>query len=234
MRRTAGLAVGAVILLAAAAGTGLASHRAFVKLSVPAQKVEVGLTLTGSHGSGDLPTQNLTVKVADTLAGSASMATINTYASGDVVFAWPCSPGSCPWAIRVYAGSDLWTRGGIHYQTLADVLWVPPAQSQPTPIRAVMPGPSGNTGPGTVVGLGSVWGNIGVTNPKAITGGSSREAHIISESDFSAVERAVLTEAINDANQAMRVKSAGMGYALIGGPSIIETSSDAVGDESQT
>lgn len=235
MRRAAGITLGAVVVLAAAAGTVLLSERAIVTLSIPAQRVEANLTLTGAPGTGDIPTQKFGVNVTDTLVGSASPATISTYATGGVVFTYysqcrqQCATG--PY-VRVMAGADVSTAAGVHYTTLADT-GVFMTSSRAIPIRAVVTGAAGNTGPGTIVRLGSVPTDMTVTNPMAITGGSSRDTNIITEPDFEAVERAVVTEAIQDANKAIRAKAAGMGYTLTG-LTLTEESSDSVGDETQT
>jgi hypothetical protein len=236
MRRAAVIIVGAAVVVAGGAGTVLASERATVTLLVPAQKVEAKVTLTGSPGSGDLPTQKLSVKVTDTLAGSSSPATISNYAIGLVVFTFhsPCRQqcGGGP-LVRVAAIADVSTAAGVHYTTLADT-GVFSTTSPPIPVVATVAGPAGNTGAGTIVRFGSVPTDMTVTNPWATIGGSSRDSHVITESDFEAVERAVITKAFNDANKAMRAKAKGLGYALVGQPTSTEESSDTVGDETET
>lgn len=236
MGRAASIAVGAVFLLGVLAATQFVRETATVILGIPAQRVQADLTLTGGPAEGVLPTQTLTVTVTDTLAGAASPATVgSTFATGEVVFTFhsSCTRECGTIRMRVPPGSDLFTDAGVHYVTLADE-WFG-TTSSPVPVRAVLPGTSGNTGAGTIVNFGyNEAPGLAVTNPHAIIGGTDRQTHVVSESDLDNLAHAVTAEAITDAKSAMRIKAGGLGYALAGTPSLTTTSSDAVGTETQT
>jgi hypothetical protein len=231
MRRAVGISVSAAVCLVAVAGTVLVSETATIVLSLPAHLVQAKVTLTGGRDSGDLPTRKLTVRVTDSLEGRASRTTVSTFASGEVVFTWysQCTSQCSGLSLRVVAGADVSTAGGIHYVTLADAWFT--KTSQPVPVRAVVPGPSGNAGPGTIVKFGSAPTDMGVINPKAISGGASRETQIITESDYDAVLRALVKNVIDHANNAMREKALGWRYAIVGPPDVQVVDDHYVGDE---
>jgi hypothetical protein len=245
VRRAVAAAVGGVCLISVLALAVALHESATIVLGIPAQRVQAHVTMTGGQAEGDLRTRMLSVKVTDTAAGTATPATVgDTFATGDVVFTYfsACTRECGGIAIRVPPGSDLATAAGIHYVTLDDE-WLPRtasvplpvATSKPVPVRAVLPGKSGNTGAGTILKFGyNQAPGLVVTNPKPINGGSDRATHIVSQSDHDTVERAAASEAIADVNRAMRTKAIGLGYALVGPPTLEEVTSDPVGAETQS
>ena len=230
MRKGLGIGLAAVLGVVLLACGGLAAESATVVIGIPSQRFETSLTLTGSRGAGQLPTKLLSVHVSEEDAVPVPAEAIITNATGYVVFTYHQPTLRSLNYVRVPSGADVSTVAGVHYTTLADsgiFTWTSPS----IPIRAVVGGPGGNTGAGTVVRLGSVPSDMSVSNPNAITGGVNREAHIVTETLFQSAERAVLTAGINDAEAALQQEASGMGYALAGDPVFSEASDHNVGDE---
>lgn len=230
-----GCVVGGVAFQAAGVGSLLYAERATITVSVPATRVETQATLAGGPEGGDLQTILLDAHVTETRQGTASQVTVPaTYATGKVVFTWPdaCGP-PCYVSLRVPQGSTVSTAAGLQYTTQADVWWSPPTSS-PVSVKAVAPGPAWNTGPGTITEFGGNFGDMTVTNPTAITGGTNRTTQVVKQSDYDAVRSALEGSVAFKLRGALLGKAGGMNIAIGTPPTWNLTSDHAVGDEAAT
>jgi len=234
MRRLAGVVAGAAAFLAAVGFAVVQSETATVTLYVPAHRAAAYATLTGSRGGGDLPTRPITAQVTDTLTGNSSPVTLSTFASGDVVFTFysGCTV-PCAGTIRVPVGLDVATAAGVHYTTQAEALFGFYSTSGPIPIKAVTAGPAGNAAAGTVTVIGYAT-NLSVTNAKPITGGTTRNTHVVLQKDYDAVRAQLTATATAEAQTSMLGRTAGLRYVAGGNPTVTVTSDHAVGVESTT
>jgi hypothetical protein len=230
-----GCIVGGIAFQAASVGSVLYTQRATVTVSVPATRLEARTTLSGGPQGGDVQTIQVEAHVTETRQGTASPVTFPaTYATGQVVFTWPdaCGP-PCYVRLRVPPGSTLSTAGGLHYTTQADVWWSPPTSS-PVTVKAIAPGPTWNTGPGTITEFVGNFGDMTVTNPNAVSGGTNRTTQIVQQSDYDAVRSALEGSVAFKLRGAMLGKARGMNIAIGTPPSWKLKSDHAVGDEAPT
>jgi len=234
MKRLAGVTAGAAAFLAATVFVVLQSETATVTIQVPMHRAAAYATLTGSRGAGDLPTRHITAQVTETLTGNASPVTLTTYATGIVVFSYysACTV-PCPGTIQIPVGFDVANTAGVHYTTQKEALFGFYSTSGPIPITAVTAGPAGNTASGTVTVINRA-GNLSVTNPQPITGGSTRNTHVVLQKDYDPVRAQLTATATTDAQTSMLGKVGGLRYVADGKPAVTVTSDHAVGDEIAT
>jgi hypothetical protein len=235
MRRLAGVVAGAAAFLAAVGFAVVQSETATVTLYVPAHRAAAYATLTGSRGGGDLPTRPITAQGTEKLTGNASPVTISTFAAGDVVFSfYSACLVPCPGVIRIPVGFDVATAAGVHYTTQAEALFGFYSTSGPIPIKAVNAGPAGNAAAGSVTVIGGVPTNLSVTNPQPITGGTTRNTHVVLQKDYDAVRAQLTATASADAEASIVSRAAGFRYFANGKPTVTVTTDHAVGDETTT
>lgn len=234
MKRLAGVTGGAVAFFAAAAFAALESETATVTIHVPVHQAAAYATLTGSRGGGDLPTRSITAKGTETLTGNASPVTLSTYATGLVIFSFynGCTY-DCRGEIQIPTGFDVATATGIHYKTQAEAWFPIMSSSRPTPIIAVNAGPSGNAAAGMATMINNP-GDLTVTNPQPISGGTSRNTHVVLQKDYDAVRAQLTATASADVEASIVSRAAGFRYFANGKPTVTVTSDHAVGDETPT
>jgi hypothetical protein len=234
MKRLAGVTAGATAFLAATVFVVVQSETATVTIHVPMHRAAAYATLTGSRGAGDLPTRHITAQVTEKLTGDASPVTLSTYATGFVVFSFynGCTY-DCRGEVMLPAGFDVATAAGVHYKTQAQAFFPFLSSSRPTPVIAVNSGPSGNAAAGVVTEINNP-GPLTVTNPQPITGGTSRNTHVVLQKDYDAVRAQLTVTATSDAQASMLGKIGGLRYVADGKPAVTVTSDHAVGDEIAT
>jgi hypothetical protein len=165
------------------------------------------------------------------MTGSASRATVSTYATGLVRFSWVSScSGYCPIFLRIPAGTTVATLAGVGYVTLAEAAF-PGGSSGLIPIQAKLPGPSGNAPAGSVVFIPGAFGSLVVTNPKPITGGTSRQTRIIGKTDMESVVGALSNDLIARARASFELSAGASSYAVTAPPDLTLSSDHLVGEE---
>lgn len=231
---TAAIGVGALAFFAAFAAAAVDSQTATVILHVPTHHVSAYADLTGSETGGDLPTRHITAEVTESGAGTSSAVTLTTYATGTVVFSFynGCTR-ECAGSIRIPVGFDVATAAGVHYLTQAEALFPFLTSSRPIPVTAAYPGPAGNAAAGTVTVINKA-GDLTVTNPQPITGGTSRTTHLILQRDYDKAAADLETRVLTDAQYVLGTNGRDLNYEWDSPPSYIVVSDHAVGDESPT
>lgn len=235
--------ISTAIALATAVGGLAFSETANVRLSVPAQKVEASVTVTGGQTGRELVTQRIDATVTETQTGAASPVPVSaSYAGGEVSLHYVCDTNysNCWIGLALPTGIDVSTADGKHYVTTAATTFTAPVQDRIVPVRAVQPGAAGNTGPGTITTINGYTIPIGVlilkvSNPSAITGGiDGYTAYVVQQSDYDAVRTALAAKVTAELGPALSTKAAGMTFATTGPPTLTETSNHHVGDHAQT
>ncbi|HKW60222.1 MAG TPA: baseplate J/gp47 family protein [Candidatus Dormibacteraeota bacterium] len=231
MGRIAGLSAVVAVLVGVVAGAVVYAGKATVTVRLPVRPVSVETTVDGSRDSGYFPTRPVTVMVSDTMRSTASSATVGTYATGEVVFLWlsRCG-GSCP-TLRVPSGFQVQTDSGIVYRTLREVLFNGSSASPPVRVRAEVAGPSGNVPAHAITRTRVAPGYMAVDNGKPISGGTSRQTHVVLQSDFDSVLTALVGRLQSEVQSAMVLNAGDLVFEEDTSPRYTYTSDHAVGDE---
>lgn len=227
MRRPLAIAAGFLLVVAAAAAGVVYADTATVTILLPTHVVTADVTL----GSPPLVTSRRHVDMTETIESTASLVTISTYATGEVVFwsNYPCPPCGSAGAPP---GWDIWTDKGVHYKTLVQAYWNSSHGSPSIPIRAVVPGPSGNTPAHTITR--TKWDRepyMNVTNLRAVGGGSSRQTHKVLASDFDNAVTTLRNRLFDDLGMTLRLTEPRMTYFPASTPSFNVVADHGVGDE---
>jgi len=220
----------AVALLAAALGSLVFMETATVKVSVPTSKITANRTITGGPSGRDLSTTRIQADVTDSQQGNAStVGTQATFAAGTVVFM--CT-SPCQGTVQLPADTIVSTTKGVHYQTQASQTI---GSSTPVPVRAVMPGATGNTDSNTVTVIDVNPHNLRVTNPQPITGGvNATTTQVIKQSDIDLVRTVLSAKVAQDLDAVMKAQAGGLSYVAEAQPTLKVTTDHNVGDQAPT
>ena len=233
MRNFAGGAFAVAVSIATFAWAVQASETATVTVHVPLHPVAAATTLTGDRGSGQVPTRYVTAKVTESLRRVSSPMTVSTYATGYVVFVStnPCTK-LCYGEFQLPVGFDVATPAGVHYATQAEADFPLLGSSRLIPIKADVPGPSGNASAGTV----SVNSNpyLLVSNPQPVTGGSNRIAPVVQQQDYDSALADLSGAIASDVTMVLRAQAPSMLFVPAGSSATTVTSDHAIGDETPT
>jgi hypothetical protein len=228
--------LGALAVVAAAAGAVVYSETAAIRIAVPPQRLEAHLAFN-SGGMAGLALQHLAAQVTDSAQGTATgiSAVGPKYASGQVTFTLVCPVyGTCQPRTEP-AGEVVMTAKGFRYTTSSSVYLQPGAQTATVAILAMTPGAAGNTGAGNITIAINGGQYVTVINQLPVVGGSdTKVAPVIKQSDIDAM-RAALTSRVTAAlNTALMSQTSGMTYAVDGPPLLDFRSDHAVGSQVQT
>ena len=209
-------------LLVAVLGSLLFMETASVTLSVPPQKLVAGVTLTGGLASGDFRTSRIAASDTETQISSASNVVIDgTYAAGRVVFT--CR-AQCFGPLTVPSGTLVTTSRSLGYATTVAAV-VTREKPATVAVRATAPGASWNTAPNTVTTIVNASGELRVTNPAAIAGGT--DVHSAMDS-VHATLAAKVTVALD---AALKGKAPQSRYVADGPPILNVVTDHKVGDQ---
>jgi hypothetical protein len=223
-----------VVVLVAVLGSLLYMETASVTLSVPPQRLEANVTLSGGQAGADLNTQHIQATVTETQAGTASAVQVGpTFATGKVVFS--CTRCASGVTVQVTEGTLVSNAQSFTYATQAAAS-VTRARSATVAVRATATGADSNTAKGTVTVIESSPNpNLRVTNPSAITGGTDvHTAQVVQQSDLDAVRATLAPTVTNALDVALKAKAVQMTYIVDGPPVLTETTDHKVGDQVNT
>ena len=222
-----------VVVLVAVLGSLLYMETASVKMSVPPQRLQANVTLSGGPAGADLNTQHLEATATESQVGNASVIQVGpTFATGRVTFS--CTRCGRTVTVQVPEGT-LVSNSTVSYATQAATK-VTRARPATVPVRATATGASSNTAKGTITVINSTPDpNLRVTNPSAITGGADvHTAQVVQQADVDAT-RATLAATVTAAlDAALRAKAVAMTYIVDGSPVLTETVDHKVGDQVNT
>ena len=218
-----------VAVLAAVLGSLVVMETATIKVWVPTSRLVANLTINGGATGHELKTTRIQANVTDTLEGTASTGKVEaTYASGQAVFT--CNP--CPTtATPIPDGTTVSTTAGVHYSTSGAAEVSGSHKSVTVAIRALLPGPHGNTAASTVTVIDKPITNVTVTNPQPIAGGADATAGaVVQQTDLDRTQLALTAKIAQDLDAAIKAQAEGLGYLADGQPTLNVTSDHKVGD----
>jgi hypothetical protein len=167
------------------------------------------------------------------MQGDASTGTVAaTYASGQAAFTCsPCSSTTTP----IPDGTTVSTAAGVHYSTSGQAEVSSSHTSVTVAIKALLPGPHGNTAANTVTVIDKPITNVKVTNPQSIAGGAdATTGQVVQQSDLDRVQLALTAKVAQDLDAALKAQAEGLGYLADGQPTLNVTSDHKVGDAAAT
>lgn len=115
--------------------------------------------------------------------------------------------------ILVSAGTIVATATGnnVQFSTTAD-LNLPPNGRASSPVEAVLPGPSGNVGAGTITRVeGALALSLAVANSSRFVGGTTAQVGVVTEEDKERLQAQLFEELKNQAQERLRERSQGAG-----------------------
>jgi len=229
MRRPTAVAAGLALVVAVAAAAVVYVESATVTVLVPTHVITADVTIA----PGVVATHLRHLELTDSIETPASDVNIDTYATGTVVF-WSiqrCVRPPCP-SYGAFPGFDVYTASGVHYKTLVQAYWGATGSSRPVPIRAVNPGPGGNTAANTVIRVQNLYRTyMGVTNPAPIRGGSSRQTKKVLTSDLEGTIKTLRNRLIDELQSAFQLSEPGMTYFPAAPPTFSALADHGVGEE---
>jgi len=151
-----------------------------------------------------------------------------TYASGQAVFTCnPCSSTATP----IPDGTTVSTTAGVHYSTNGAAGVSSSHTSVTVAIKALLPGPPGNTASSTVTVIDKPITNVTVTNPQPITGGvDATTGPVVQQTDLDRTQLELTAKVAQDLAAALKAQAEGLGYIADGQPTLNVTSDHKVGD----
>ncbi len=219
---------GAAVLVAVL-GSLLFMETASVTLSVPPEKLVANVALRGGQASGDLRTVRIAATVTEAQGGTTNTVVVDgTYASGRVVFS--CR-AQCFGPVTVPSGTLVTTSRSLGYITPVAVV-VTREKPATVAVRATAPGASWNTAPNTVTTIVNGSGELRVTNPAAITGGTdAHSAQAIQQSDIDSVHAILAAKVTAALGAALKAKAPQSSYVVDGPPILNAVTDHKVGDQ---
>ena len=223
----------AVAVLAAVLGSLVVMETATVKVWVPTSRLVANLTISGGKAGHELTTTQIQADVTDTMQGEAGTGTVAaTYASGQAAFTCnPCSSTST----SIPDGTTVSTAAGVHYSTTGQAEVSTSHTSVTVAIKALLPGPHGNTAAKTVTVIDKPISNVTVTNPQPISGGAdATTGQVVQQSDLDRIQLALSAKVAQDLDAILKAQAEGLGYLADGQPTLNVTSDHKVGDAAAT
>jgi hypothetical protein len=203
------------------------TETAAVKITVPLQRLETNLALS-------VATQHIEAQAVESQQATTSTVTVNPQAAtGQVVFTLRCSTAlPCQATEHVPAGTIVATAKGTSYATDFPAMFIGSGTAT-VGVKAVVPGPAGNTGKDTITVIVSKHqAGLTVTNPDALGGGSdTHRGQAIQQSDVDALRAALTAKITSELAAALQAKAQGMDFVLDTPPLLNATTDHAVGDE---
>ncbi|TME21927.1 MAG: hypothetical protein E6I68_10250 [Chloroflexi bacterium] len=210
-------------------------------LSVSGTPVKADVTLLGAPGtaagSGDhFATQAVHASQSQTMPGTATgQKQIDAQpSSGSVTFTYSCTFFCDNNAKSIAAGTSVSTSEGKQYLTQKAITVSSPKGSASVQVKAVQPGPSGNTEPHTITNVNNSRDfNLTVDNAQATTGGADpRTATVIQQSDIDGIRDVYAKDAVPQVTDQLTSKAQGLKLVLVGnGVQTTATSDHKVGEE---
>lgn len=227
---------GAMVVLAAAAGSLLYLETASVKVTVKPRSIEVVVPLAGGPSGGPLTTRRFQASATETQQGFASTVQVGAaYASGFVRFTYNCTTNCVNPEAVMPAGTVVTNSRSFGYATQAAATINSSTGTALVSVRATGVGASWNSAPETVTSILSTnpYGrDLTVTNPSAITGGDDgRLANVIQQADYDVVRDALTAKVNTELGARLYASSGGSLYVGDSKVAYSVTSDHAVGDE---
>jgi len=234
------IGAGALALVALLVGI-LYLPSATATLSVSGTPIKGDITLLGAPGTAagspdHFATQAVHASQSQTMPGTATgQKQIDAQPStGSVTFTYSCTFFCDNKAKSIAAGTSVSTNEGKQYTTQKAITVSSPQGSASVQVKAVQPGPGGNTEAHTISNINNTRDfNLSVDNPQATTGGADpRTATVIQQSDIDGIRDVYAKDAVPQVTDQLTSKAQGLKLVLVGnGVQATATSDHKVGEE---
>ena len=234
------IGAGALVIIALLVGI-LYLPSATATLSVSGTPVKADVTLLGAPGTAagspdHFATQSVHASQSQTLPGAPTgQKQIDAQPStGSVTFTYNCTFFCDNKAKSIAAGTSVSTNEGKQYTTQKAITVSSPQGSASVQVKAVQPGPGGNTEAHTISNINNTRDfNLSVDNPQATTGGADpRTATVIQQSDIDGMRDIFAKDAVPQVTDQLKSKAQGQTVVMVGNGVQATTKSDhKVGEE---
>ena len=210
-------------------------------LSVSGTPIKGDITLLGAPGTtagspDHFATQAVHASQSQTMPGTATgQKQIDAQPStGSVTFTYNCTFFCDNKAKSITAGTSVSTNEGKQYTTQKAITVSSPQGSASVQVKAVQPGPGGNTEAHTISNINNTRDfNLSVDNPQATTGGADpRTATVIQQTDIDGIRDVYAKDAVPQVTDQLTSKAAGLKLVMVGnGVQATATADHKVGEE---